>query len=101
MWARRVLAALGYYVGTRRALLVFGIAALVGGLALNWNWLATIGAAPIILSTLPCLVMCALGLCMHNILSRPAPPPAEGGEQLSEVAGCCDGVMHEPAKDKP
>jgi hypothetical protein len=35
-----------------------------GGAALGWPWLVAVGAAPIILSVLPCAVMCALGLCM-------------------------------------
>jgi|SRR6185437_2281631 len=61
---RDILTAFRYHVGTRRVILVLGAAALVGGLALNWNWLVAIGAAPILLSTLPCLVMCGFGVCM-------------------------------------
>lgn len=41
------------------------LAAAIGlGLAFNWRWLAAIGVAPILLSILPCAVMCGLGLCM-------------------------------------
>src|SRR6516164_6130673 len=47
------------YLGNRWALLV-----LFAGIALNWSWLVAAGIAPILLSTLPCLVMCGLGLCI-------------------------------------
>jgi hypothetical protein len=53
-----------YYLGNRWALLVLGGGVLVAGIGLNWNWLVAAGIAPILLSTLPCLVMCGLGLCM-------------------------------------
>jgi hypothetical protein len=33
---------------------------------LNWGWLTAVGAAPILLSLLPCAAMCALGLCMRG-----------------------------------
>ncbi|MGE3977733.1 MAG: hypothetical protein AB7F94_09100 [Nitrospira sp.] len=44
------------------------IAALVaaGGLALGWEWLAVAGVLPLVLSVLPCVAMCALGLCMRK-----------------------------------
>lgn len=48
---------------TRRGLMVLAIVAIVTGLALNWSWLLAIGVAPILLSVLPCLVMCAVGAC--------------------------------------
>jgi len=53
-----------YYLGNRWALLVLGAGVLLAGIALNWSWLVAAGIAPILLSTLPCLVMCGLGLCM-------------------------------------
>tara|TARA_R110001599_G_scaffold222239_1_gene421223 strand:+ start:465 stop:635 length:171 start_codon:yes stop_codon:yes gene_type:complete len=37
-----------------------------GGMALNWGWLAAVGAAPLILALAPCAVMCGLGLCMKG-----------------------------------
>lgn len=48
---RRVLAGAGLVVGG-------------SGLALGWDWLTAIGLAPLIVSAAPCLLMCALGLCM-------------------------------------
>src|SRR5712691_5898050 len=53
-----------YYLGNRWVLLVLGGLVLVAGIGLNWGWLVAAGLAPVLLSTLPCLVMCALGLCM-------------------------------------
>ena len=38
------------------------VAAIGGGCVLNWGWLVTAGLAPIIVSLLPCIAMCALGI---------------------------------------
>lgn len=101
---RDVLAALRYYIGTRRAILILGVPALVGGLALNWSWLVAVGAAPIILSTLPCLVMCALGLCMHKVTgarsvpeenapaAQLAPPHPQWTPRQTRMLSCCSGT---------
>lgn len=35
--------------------------------AFNWGWLVATGIASVLLSVLPCLVMCALGLCMAKV----------------------------------
>jgi hypothetical protein len=55
-------------VRSRRGLIVLAALLASVGLAFNWSWLVAVGAAPLILSVLPCVVMCALGLCMagHN-----------------------------------
>ena len=52
------------WICSPRGLIITGIAVIVAGLALNWNWLTALGLAPLILSVAPCAVMCALGLCM-------------------------------------
>ena len=39
------------------------VIALAGGVS-GWDWLVAAGIAPILISLAPCLVMCALGLCM-------------------------------------
>lgn len=62
--ARDVLCAGRYYLGNRQALLILAAVIVAAGLFFNWNWLVAIGLAPILLSTLPCLVMCAFGVCM-------------------------------------
>lgn len=53
-----------------RNLALAGTAAVGAGLALNWGWLSAVGAAPILLSLLPCAAMCALGLCMRGGAAR-------------------------------
>jgi hypothetical protein len=45
-------------------------ALLAAGFAWQWSWLVAIGVAPLLISTAPCLAMCALGLCMHRIGNR-------------------------------
>ncbi len=74
------------YLGGRRALLTLAVAALIGGLALNWNWLAAAGIAPVLLTVLPCLVMCGLGLCMSRLIGGSCALPssqAPGSELTS------------------
>ena len=48
----------------RRVLAVAGLVIGGSGLALGWDWLTAVGIAPLIVSAAPCLLMCALGLCM-------------------------------------
>ena len=52
------------WISDWRVLGVAGLAVTGTGLGLGWNWLTAVGIAPIIVSTAPCLVMCALGACM-------------------------------------
>lgn len=54
------------WITRRRVFMMAGIMVVSLGLFLNWNWLTAIGAAPILLSLAPCLIMCALGLCMRR-----------------------------------
>src|SRR5216684_6291600 len=62
---RDVLRAARYYLGNRWALLGLASLAVIAGLSFGgWGWLVAAGLAPVILSVLPCLVMCALGICM-------------------------------------
>jgi hypothetical protein len=71
------------WIATPRGLIVSGIAIVSVGLALNWNWLVAVGAAPLILSLGPCAAMCALGLCM-NMRGHTQPPI---GKASAEDAG--------------
>ena len=98
-----------YYLGNRWALLVLGAGVLFAGTALNWSWLMAAGIAPILLSTLPCLVMCGLGVCMlcrsekqstasHDAADAAISPPAPRIAKIDEVsatgANCCqDGAV--------
>lgn len=49
---------------------LWGLALVGVGIAIvaaaNWSWLVASGIAAVLLSALPCLVMCGLGLCMHR-----------------------------------
>ena len=54
----------------RVGLVALGAAILGIGGALNWNWLVAAGVAPLILSVLPCVVMCSLGLCAAGMACR-------------------------------
>ncbi len=80
-----VLHAARYHLGIRWVLLGLGSLAVIAGLCFGgWAWLVAAGLAPLILSVLPCLVMCALGVCMmavwknrnrrHRVM-RPTPQP--------------------------
>ena len=83
--ARDILDAARYYLGGRRTLFVLAAVLIVGGIALNWGWLVAIGLAPIIITLLPCAVMCALGLCMHKMSGG-----AHGGNSSGTANGAID-----------
>ncbi|MFH1343415.1 MAG: hypothetical protein ABIL01_19730 [Pseudomonadota bacterium] len=62
---RDVLNAARYYLGNRWILVGLASLAVIAGLSFGgWGWLVAAGLAPIILSALPCLVMCGFGVCM-------------------------------------
>lgn len=52
------------WLGSRRVLAIAGLALGGGGIAFGWDWLVAVGIAPLLVSAAPCLVMCALGLCI-------------------------------------
>ena len=62
-----LLYALRYRLGGRRGLIAAAVVAVVGGVVLNWGWLVAAGIAPLILAVLPCVAMCALGLCANKM----------------------------------
>src|SRR6266542_2526080 len=87
--ARDLLDAARHYLGGRRALLILAIGALIGGIALNWNWLVAAGIAPLLLTALPCLVMCGLGLCMNKLIGGSCasePTPSKTSEPFQPEA---------------
>ena len=65
---RDFLPAVRPYLRGPRGLIAAGAAIVAIGLAFNWSWLVAAGIAPVLLSLLPCLAMCALGLCMNRML---------------------------------
>lgn len=62
-----ILSAARYYLGGRLGLLILGGSAAVAVTMLNWSWLVAAGLASILLAALPCVAMCALGLCMNKM----------------------------------
>lgn len=74
-------------VGSRRAWVIAG--ALVVPLALyaGWDWLAATGFATILVAAAPCLLMCALGLCMRHGKTAGAPSLAEVRKTYETGAG--------------
>jgi hypothetical protein len=61
--------------GGGRFWLVLVAVAVVAGAAFNWSWLVAIGAAPLLLTLLPCTAMCALSV--HRYV-RLAPCTSKG-----------------------
>jgi hypothetical protein len=43
------------------------VSVVVIGAVLNWSWLVAVGIAPLLLTALPCIAMCGLGLCMNRM----------------------------------
>ena len=58
--------AAGWIVARRRwvAAIALALAAVGLGLFFGWGWLVAVGVAPLLISAAPCVLMCALGLCM-------------------------------------
>ena len=64
------LDAVRYWLSGRRGLIALaGLIALVG-VAFNWSWLVAAGIAPLLLGALPCVAMCAIGLCASRMAGR-------------------------------
>ena len=72
--ARGAFATLRSWSRSRLGLLSLAGVAIVAGLGLNWSWLVAAGVAPLLLSALPCVAMCALGLCMTQMTRNQASP---------------------------
>ena len=74
--------ALRSWISDWRVLGVVGLAVTGTGLGLDWDWLTAVGITPIIVSTAPCLIMCALGVCMMGksrqaLSGQPSAAPIE------------------------
>lgn len=66
---RDIVGAARYYLGGRRTLFALAAALVPGGVALNGGWPAAAGSASILITLLPCAVMCTLGRCMHRMMA--------------------------------
>jgi hypothetical protein len=45
-------------------LIALGFVTIGAGVYFSWGWLVAVGLAPILVSLAPCLLMCALGICI-------------------------------------
>jgi hypothetical protein len=73
-----------YYLVSRTAFVALAIAAVGAGVALNWGWLVAAGIAPVVLTALPCLVMCGLGLCMTKMVGGSCAPKSAQSAPAAE-----------------
>ena len=55
---------------SRRGWVVVLTVLAVAGVVFGWHWLVAFGLASIVLSVVPYLIMCALGLCASRMLGR-------------------------------
>jgi hypothetical protein len=51
----------------RRKWWTLALPIVIAAIVFGWPWLAPLGALPLLVSVLPCLAMCALGLCMQRM----------------------------------
>jgi hypothetical protein len=64
----RKISAPGWRVpGKGQVLIGLGVIGAIVGVVLGWPWIAAAGLAPLLLSVLPCVAMCALGMCAMRI----------------------------------
>jgi hypothetical protein len=67
-----------------------------GALFFGWDWLVAAGLAAVIIGVLPCLAMCALGLCMSRMGKKDdaagttAPVPPKKAEVEAATASDAD-----------
>ncbi len=115
---RDLLQAGRYYVAGRRGAFVLATIAVLIAFGFSWNWLVAAGIAPILLTALPCLVMCGLGLCMNKLIggscasqptqsttAAPMEPEATANiagskNALSGDSACCHANPAEPASTR-
>lgn len=62
-----IVAWIRFHLSGRRGLTILLIPVAITGITLNWSWLVSSDVLPILITVLPCLVMCGLGLCMNRI----------------------------------
>lgn len=77
---------------------------IIGGAAWNWNGILALGIAPLILAILPCLAMCALGLCMHKLTGKTCTAGQQttnSTETQTEEASLLSASTVEPSTKKP
>lgn len=81
--SRTIASQLRERLGRRSALLLIGSVAVLAGAFYSWDWLVALGVAPLLLGVLPCVAMCALGLCMNHASRRPSAKDAASPERAA------------------
>jgi len=113
---RDLLYAARYYLGNRWVLVgILSLAAVLGLYFGGWGWLVAAGLAPIILSALPCLIMCAFGVCMMCRSQKQAVAPRDAADTATSAtalgaakldresvaeSSCCQAQADEPLPTK-
>lgn len=64
----------------------FALVLIGAGLVWQWSWLVAIGVAPLLVGAVPCVAMCALGLCMHRMCSRTGSAAPNGTSQALHLS---------------
>lgn len=85
-----ITALLRHWLRGRRALIALAIASAAIGAWFGWPSLVAAGIAPLLLAVLPCLAMCALGLCVMK-----------GGGRSCDAGSAKDAAADAPAEDAP
>ena len=102
---RSVWSRAAHLVRSRLGLVALGAAIVVIGGALNWHWLVAAGVAPLVLSVLPCVVMCSLGLCMVAMTNRSANSGRPANSKAAALSGpsgrCAPEAIVEPSQINP
>lgn len=96
---RDLLYAARYYLWHPRVFLTLATIAIVAGLALNWSWLVAAGLAPILISTLPCLIMCAFGVCMLCRSGEKHSTPVRDAEAASPPTTLAAAATDKPSRN--
>jgi hypothetical protein len=99
--AQELLRVARSYIGGWRALLLLAVLAVSASAALNWSWLVAAGVAPALLTALPCIAMCGLGMCANRLTrgSCSAHPSRTSAVTPTDAAPTDAGVT--PANSSP
>ncbi|MEQ9180470.1 MAG: hypothetical protein RIF44_17400 [Nitratireductor sp.] len=69
----------------RQTWMLIGLAVLAVALYWRQSWLAALGVAPFLIALLPCMAMCALGLCMHGGTGKKYSDATQDGERAGST----------------
>jgi hypothetical protein len=91
-----------YAFRSRTGLLVIGGGLAAVGMYMGWDWLVAAGLAPVVLAVLPCVAMCAAGLCMIRIGGKPCSPAAQDTDESdvnTPLMGPADTTSRKPVRE--